>query len=381
MTLLLLATLAELVLLGSGRLLQVGPLTVRMLLYMLCVGVAVLYVLAHRRLNTEVTVLTLVFLAITGSDALIGLTGGAPLSQVTEDVKPQLFFLSLLFFQIAIVSRVQVARISTLIRGSSLLLAVGFLAVVALLYLAIIPFGSLYAYMSQSDDFFFRGDVSFFYKGFLYLGIGVFFFAFERGVRPKIVAALLMGAVAATLTRGLMLSVAVVLALGMLLRNKSAIRALVGAGLVGMGTVGAWVAYTSLSVSRADSDALRAANVASALVDTTPLSFLVGHGLGTSIGGRARIEESYISIFYQQGAIGLGFWFVVFLLLARAYHSAVLNGERAAAEPYFLGGLFVFVESATNPFLTNPIGMAMVLTALVACRVLANAAPVGNAAA
>ena len=43
---------------------------------------------------------------------------------------------------------------------------------------------------------------------------------------------------------------------------------------------------------------------------------------------------------------------------------------RALAMPYFMAAAFVYVVSLTNPFLTNPIGMSVVLVAMVAVRVI-----------
>ncbi len=42
-------------------------------------------------------------------------------------------------------------------------------------------------------------------------------------------------------------------------------------------------------------------------------SFFLGHGLGTMVGARGRIEASYLEIFHQQGLLGLAFWMVVLL--------------------------------------------------------------------
>ena len=43
---------------------------------------------------------------------------------------------------------------------------------------------------------------------------------------------------------------------------------------------------------------------------------------------------------------------------------------RSLAIPYFMAAAFVYVVSFTNPFLTNPIGMAVVMIAMVAVRVI-----------
>ena len=102
-------------------------------------------------------------------------------------------------------------------------------------------------------------------------------------------------------------------------------------------------------------------------------SLFLGHGLGAAVGERTRIEESYLEILHQQGLLGLVFWFAILALLARDYMRALQRGREAMALPFLLGAMFVYIESATNPFLTNPIGMSMVLIALVALKLIGSA--------
>jgi hypothetical protein len=61
---------------------------------------------------------------------------------------------------------------------------------------------------------------------------------------------------------------------------------------------------------------------------------------------------------------------VIFLALIRGYVTAVSNGNRKIALPFFLSCLFVYIETLTNPFLNNPIGMSMVLISLAVFNVL-----------
>ncbi len=61
-------------------------------------------------------------------------------------------------------------------------------------------------------------------------------------------------------------------------------------------------------------------------------------------------------------------------MITRDYLNALRSGAGPAALPFFLGAVYVYLESATNPFLTNPIGMSMVLISLVVLRLLAEGA-------
>ena len=370
--LLLGAVLLELILLGSGRLVELGPLTLRMWLFGAALGFTAIVLLLGSTVHREIVLLILGFLALTATSATVGLLNRAPPDQVADDVKPLLFFLGLLFFHIAIRDQRQVTTIAKLIKGAALALAIGYLALLALVVLGVLPFSAIYGLLHQNSEFRFRGEVGMFYKGFLYLGIGLCFFFPERGVGAKAASLLLLVAIAATLTRGLLLSAALVLVLSGLLQRMSPLRTQVFLLALTAAAVAAWPWFLDLFGSRAASDAIRLYDLRVVQESASAGSFFLGHGLGTSVGARARIEASYLEIFHQQGILGLAFWMVVLLLVGRNYLNALRNGGGSAALPFFLGAVFVYLESATNPFLTNPIGMSMVLVSLVVLRLLAD---------
>lgn len=371
---LLLVSLGELILLGSGRLLQVGPLTVRMWLYLACLGYAMISIIRRGTMDREVALLVLGFVTLTTTSSAIGLLNRAPLAQVLNDVKPQLFFLYLPFLSVAIRDRWHVQRIATLIRVCSLALALCYLGAVALVLLRMIPFGLVYEVLSRSDEFFFRGDIAVFYKGFLYLGVGFCFFAFGRK-RSSVLSVLLLATMVLTLTRGLVLASAAVAVLAYLTRPRSVLAVPIYGGLLASGLVVAWPWIVGLFAGRPESAEVRRFDLRVVQESVTPVSLLLGQGLGASVGDRARIEASYLEILHQQGVLGLLFWTALLALLTRDYVRASRRGEEGTALPFYLAALFVYIESATNPFLTNPIGMSMVLVSLTVLKVLTTAAP------
>jgi hypothetical protein len=327
--------------------------------------------LLGRPVHREIVLLILGFLALTATSATVGLLNRASPDQVADDVKPLLFFLGLLFFHVAIRDQRQVTTVARLIKAGSLILAMSYLGLLTLVVVGLLPFSAIYAILSQSSEFFFRGEVGIFYKGFLYLGIGLCFFFPERGVGAKAASLLLLVAIGATLTRGLLLSAALVLVLAGLLQRMSPLRTQLFLLALTAGAVAAWPWFLDLFGSRAASDAIRLYDVQVVQESASAGSFFLGHGLGTDVGARTRIEASYLEIFHQQGMVGLAFWLVVLLMVARDYLNALRSGAGAAALPFFLGAVYVYLESATNPFLTNPIGMSMVLISLVVLRLLA----------
>lgn len=372
---LLYLSLLDLVLLGSGRLLQFGPLTLRMAIYMGGLGLVVVQTLLRGAFDREFAKLTLGFLAVVFLGTLMGLMGGAPGADVAEDVKPLLFFLNLLFFAATIDSVDRVRRVGAVIRIGALILAIVYLIVVGLVYAHVLPFGILYAAASRSDEFFFRGQTGFFYKGFLYLGIGFLFFVLRPRVRDRVIAAVLLAAIVLTFTRGLLLSTVLVAGAAAILRHRNPLKKALAVAVLCCVSLGAWPLFQHRLVDRQAADSMRLNDIATVARQTTPLTVALGRGLGASIGNRPRIEESYVEIFYKQGIPGLAFWLAVMILLARYFLEARRAGHGDDALPFFLSAIFVFIESATNPFLTNPIGMSMVLIALVAERVLATSTP------
>ncbi|MGI8547661.1 MAG: hypothetical protein ACR2M1_10055 [Gemmatimonadaceae bacterium] len=364
-------SLLDLVLLGSGRILQFGPLTLRMALYAAGLGLVLVQSLLRGSFDGEYAKLTLGFIALVLLGSLMGAVTGAERAEIAEDVKPLLFFLNLFFFAAAIDSVDRVRSVASVIRVGASILAVVYLGVIGLMYAGILPFGILYAVASRSDEFFFRGQTGFFYKGFLYLGVGFLFFVFQPRLRDRMMAVALLVAIVFTFTRGLLLSAISIAGLALLVRRRDLLSGAAAVGALLCLSLAAWPVFQHSLADRETADSMRLSDIGTIARETTPVTVVVGRGFGALIGDRPRIEESYFEIFYKQGIPGLVFWLTVLVLLTRDFRAAISRGRGQDALPFFLGALFVFLESATNPFLTNPIGMSMVLVALVSGRVLA----------
>src|SRR3546814_19985519 len=96
----------------------------------------------------------------------------------------------------------------------------------------------------------------------------------------------------------------------------------------------------------------------------------IGRGLGAPIGKRERIELNYLEILYKQGLPGLGLWGLLFLYGYYLYLKTPRHLKQFGLA-YFLSGLFVFIVTASNTFLTGSIGMAVVFIATASLSVLA----------
>jgi hypothetical protein len=99
-----------------------------------------------------------------------------------------------------------------------------------------------------------------------------------------------------------------------------------------------------------------------------PVSFLFGKGYGTEIAGRdTGLEMSFLDIWVEQGAIGLGIWFYLFFLVYFNYYRGYREGVDLITIDRSLMGAFLGVLLLTNinPFINNPIGIGFFLIILI----------------
>jgi hypothetical protein len=102
----------------------------------------------------------------------------------------------------------------------------------------------------------------------------------------------------------------------------------------------------------------------------TPTTLLVGEGFGSLINNRFGIENTFLWVWWKLGTAGLLFWLLP-LCLCVYYYSKIPNRRSSThANAYLFGTIFVYLETSTNPFLNNPIGLSFVMLALFSLRIL-----------
>jgi hypothetical protein len=122
------------------------------------------------------------------------------------------------------------------------------------------------------------------------------------------------------------------------------------------------------------------------IVDTTyiadnvsPVTFLIGEGLGALINDRPSIENTFLSVFWKNGLLGVIFWLSPLMVCTHFFRK--VRGAEAShrlANSYYFGTLLVYVQTMTNPYLNNPIGLSFVMLAMFSLQTLAR---VGKVAA
>lgn len=364
---------------GGGRLLELGPVTLRMVLFAAALLAAVFVHLRCKDPNKWTSLpmlLVLEFFCAHLPSVLVGLARGASPRDIFTDVSPLLFWLMAPFFALVLRREHMVRHTAVLIQWSAVLMALGYLAVFAALTGGMGDVDGFHAWAEKTGEISFRNQHMFFYKGFLYLGIGIVFLA-ARGARWQGVWLMAMVvALTLTLTRGFVLATSLASVLLLMVMGRT--RALVVALCVIAGVMYAvWVFLPSLDqgymlAQRGISNSIRVHDLQFMRAHFDLSSLVFGEGMGTYINGRLSIENSYLTILWKMGGVALVFWMMP-LGIALHYFRKIQTASSAhsLACAFFFGLILVYVQTGSNPYLNNPIGLSFVLMAIFSLRTLA----------
>ncbi|MBL6449791.1 hypothetical protein JMN32_26000 [Fulvivirga sp. 29W222] len=343
------------------------------------------------KINTQYLTLVFVFIAVTAFSTLIGFLAGADHTLIFQDIKPLSYFLILPFFALTIQNKGLLIPISKLFIYGSLFLSITYLITISLINGGIISFKAFYGLTSQTEELFYRGELAFFYKGFVFLSIGLIFTYFIRPKFSVIIAAIIILALILTFTRGFIFALFLT-AFTYLLQHTVKLKfklpilfillmatvALVYYGNDIYSGVSRIISKTDLKYgftrqfepdkllgNREFSDNERKKQLNQVLEHTTIRSTFIGHGFGVGVPVRpVHMEISYLEIFHKQGLLGLLFWGAIFILLTKKFLASKAS-QFAISNAFYFGSLFIFFQSATNQYFNNPIGMSFILVALV----------------
>jgi len=376
--------LFELMLGGGGRLTSYGSVSLRMILFGIAILVTCIHVLRGEKISKEYWLITILFAIVLAIGFLRGIAAGASRTFWWEDVKPLSYFFMLPFFGFTIQNISIVDATARSIRQAGIILSVLFISALVLIHVEIIPFSVFYKTVIGTGEFFFRGELTFFYKGFIYLCIAFLFVHFSNVQHKHLVMALLAMAILLSVTRGFLFALTltyafyyfpnkayfksvpfIVLALVIVVFGQTAISrsSQVIARLTDAGRSAMYQRTDSnLLGDKSYADRGRLQQIKEVVSQTTLSTSLLGHGFGMGIPSRPiHMEISYLEIFHKQGVIGLAFWAYLLWLLYQKYKNAQGN----LRDPFFFGSLFVYFQSLTNQYINNPIGLSLVLLSIV----------------
>jgi hypothetical protein len=243
--------------------------------------------------------------------------------------------------------------------------------VVYLIFKGYIDFTEFYKKQYEIGEIFFRGDNLFFYKGFLYLCIG-FIFILVSNIKFKFpLLLLLFTSIVLTLTRGFILFTSIVGVFYIFFINKKLILKLFSLTLLCVLITVFLKDIVEIFQDRADSDVVRFTQMTQVSDNITPFTLIFGHGFGIGVQDRPiHMENSFLEIFHKQGIIGIGFWLFLLAYIFIIYFK--IKNNKNIALPFLLSTTFVYLQSFTNPFVNNPIGLSIILLTIVILNKLKN---------
>lgn len=380
---LLILIVLELSLGGGGRLFSIESAFPRMVLFGLGLVFTAMALFNREKVPREFVLLTAAFVVLSSISTLISALENQPVLAAYKDFRPLAYFLLLPFFAITIRSVKDVLLVGRILKFSALTLAILYLIVMTTWKLGVVTTMQMFEWLNPTQsiqaEFLFRGDTTFFFKASLYVGVGVFFYIVGKNRNWRGMVLMLLLAVALTMTRGMWLAVFMVLAAWAFFCAADRLKgALLAVGLLLVGVMGVVLINETLP-SAVQSNAIRTNDLRALLGITWQWwEVLLGRGLGADVLGRPAIEITYVNVFFKQGMAGILFWFLpaIYLTLQMRF---IRDAElRSLAMPYFMSAAFVYVVSFTNPFLTNPLGMPVVMIAMVAVRVIRQSGSAGQ---
>jgi hypothetical protein len=369
-------SLLELFIGGGGRLTAVGPISLRMVLFAVCLCATLIAIAFPRRRGDGVLFamsIVLIYLIVHVAGLIVGSINGDDTKQIFTEFQQTFYWTAAPFFAFMIQTEDDVERAARLVQTAGITLAFAYVGILLGLLSGAISLGLVKALFRQSGEFTFRSGEFFFYKGFLYLGISIVFFMAIRGKHWALLATFVTFAMVLTFTRGFLVSTpaAVILMLCVQGRWRTAGPALF---LAASAAFFIWIYLPSVDpniVGRYDASTIqRLEDMSYAANHITANTFLIGEGFGSTINNRFQVENTFLLVLWKLGTVGLIFWMLPLALCV--YYYSKIPGRRSdpLANAFLFGMVLLYVQSMTNPYLNNPIGVSYSMLAVFSLRVL-----------
>jgi hypothetical protein len=381
--------LIEIAIGGGGRFTSMGDLSLRVIFFLVSI---ILVFFNFNTLNKEYKdylSLSFLFVGLLILSSFVGVANNAKIELIYEDVKILSYFPMILFFCLNINSSEKIRNVISIIKISSVFLSFGYLCIYFGLESGIINAKNFYESTFDTNELVFRNDYAFLYKGFLFSLTGFFFIIFNGAKKTRadyIIGLCSVGiifySVFMTYTRGLIISLLVsafliYLSYSIVTRKMSKI---VLYGFI-LSIAGVFLSeyiimiFSSFSDVRGsnqeDSDLIRTIATEQVIRKVTPISFLIGQGLGIGVESRPmHMEISYMEIFHKQGILGLSFYFLLLQKILKNYFYIIKDKHQTdvvkmQSLAFTAASMFIFIQSATNPLIITPMGISMILISIV----------------
>ena len=361
----------------------IGPLTLKMWLFALMLLYTAWSLVCFDRIRLGTILLTASFAALLCLGGMNGVAHGANMEFLGEDVSPLLSFLALLFFELTVRTRQDILLVIRIIVIAAIVMACCYAVIVVSLWLSlwlgVTSLGTLYEWLALSggNDFGVSGDGTgevgrFAYSGAVFIGIAIVFLMFKRKRSGNTIAFFLFLCLMLVASRGLFLTLALTAFCYTWIARVATIKKLGLSFVVVLLAAICLPLLFSLAGDRRASNSARLNTISEVYDGIDPTSAILGHGFGIGVPEKPKhMEIVYLEIFHKQGMLGLLWWIVLIGMLVARFRRALKTGDTAVAYPLFLVALFLLFESATNPYINNPVGMYPFLISFVGLGVLA----------
>ena len=372
-------TVFELFVGGGGRWIAAGPVTLRMVLFVACLIVGWVAALVPRRNFGGLPLaigFALAYLLIHLPALIDGAVRGTDISIMFTELQQSLYWLAAPFFACTLASTKYIQRTASLVQLSGVFMATVFIAIVVALAKGYLNFTTFYLIVHENGEVVSRGGGLMVYKGDLYLGICLVFLVAIRGKYWLPAAMLVSVALVLTLTRGFILSTsAAILMLLAVQRRKAAL--LVGLVLVAAAVGMVWYYFPSLveglTSARSISNQQRLDDMDFIMNHVSLKTVLLGEGFGSLIDGRIQIENTFLWVVWKLGVVGLAFWLAPLVLCVVYFLGGKKSHENPLACAFLFGTVLIYIQTLSNPYLNNPIGLSFVIVSVFALRTLCKA--------
>lgn len=361
--LLFIPLLYELVIGGSGHFFEIGNITTRMLFYFIAIFLSLIYYSVKKVFKKDILYILIVFTLNCILSSIIGYINHSSFLNILEDFKPLSFVYIILFFTLVIKNLEDIQNIGKIFKAGSLILAIFYITFIFLIYFEKINFLDFYYQQYDIGEIMFRNDLLFFYKGFLYLCIGFIFFLVSK--KNILLTLFLYCSIFLTLTRGFILFTTLILFIYILFISKN-IFLKIAFYIISLISIYFIPTLIETLGDKSDSDSIRFLQIDQVLSALNLHSFFVGHGFGIGVPIRpVHMELSFLEIFHKQGILGVFFWICIFTYIFFMFYNLRSTKFREVALPFILSVLFVVLQSTTNPYMNNPIGLTVILISIV----------------
>ncbi len=355
---------------GGGRFIEFHGVTLRMGLFICGLLIFVLnFLFFGTYLSKSVFFLVCYFTFVLYTGIFVAFLNETSYLLIFEDIKPLIFFYIILFFSIKINDQSVLNKIIFTFKSSAIILALMYYSLLVLLYLNKLDFEEFYLKQNDLGEISFRDGFFLFYKGFIFLCIGYVFFLTTDFNRYKILYLfILFFTIVISFTRGFLLFTLVITLIHYLFKNLTLIKGFFIFFVIFFfsWTIIYFNLYEFLFGDKSTSDSIRLDTILEVYNNIDLMTFFIGHGFGNGVMTRpGHMEISFLEIFHKQGLLGLSFWIILFGYIFVNYNKIKDAKSKKVIYPFYLGTIFILMQSFTNPYMNNPIGLSFIVLSFV----------------